>query len=156
MSGYAWEHASLTGGVSPPVFYIGGGFLWGEFIEYLIKSFNSPLFIVVISLIIIDVVTGVIVATLQKSGHTLHGSIESGHFIKGIYRKVLNILVYTLGVIFTFYTKQSTIEMFTAYAVITYEGISIIENFYLLGAPFPKKLKELFEVFKEQSGDDEK
>lgn len=126
--------------------------LWVEFLHYLISNFNNAIFIVLMCLISTDVIAGLIVAIYQKSNHSLHGGVESSHFIKGIWRKVLNILIYTLGVAFSFYTGQQAVYTFVSCAVIGYEGISIIENFTILGMPFPKKLKELLEVFKEKGG----
>lgn len=127
--------------------------MWIDFLHYLISNFNNPVFIVLMCLISTDVIAGLIVAIYQKSNHSLHGGVESSHFIKGIWRKVLNILIYTLGIAFSFYTGQAAVYTFVSCAVIGYEGISIIENFTILGMPFPKKLKELLEVFKEKGGD---
>lgn len=134
---------------------LGGGYLWLEFLRYLISNFNNAVFIVFMCLICTDVIAGLIVAIYQKSNHSLHGGVESSHFIKGVWRKVLNILIYTLGVAFSFYTGQQAVYTFVSCAVIGYEGISVIENFTVLGMPFPKKLKELLEVFKEKGGDGE-
>ena len=128
--------------------------LWIEFLKYLISNFNNAVFIVLMCLICTDVIAGLRVAIYQKSNHSLHGGVESSYFIKGIWRKVLNILIYTLGVAFSFYTGQQAVYTFVSCAVIGYEGISVIENFTILGMPFPKKLKELLEVFKEKGGDD--
>lgn len=128
--------------------------MWSTFLLQLVKSFHSPLFITLISLIIIDVICGCIVAVMQKSGHSLHGSVESSHFIKGIWRKILNILIFFIGAVLSFATKQTAVENFAGYAVVAYEGISIIENFALMGVPFPKQLKKIFDVFKSKSGDE--
>lgn len=124
-----------------------------DYLNYLHLELVQPFFIFLTVLICVDLVSGLIVAIFQKSGHSLHGGIESAHFVKGVWRKVLNLLLYVLGITFSYYASSSIIQIIVGYCIVGYEGLSLVENFMLLGFPFPKKLKQLFEVFKSKGGD---
>lgn len=110
---------------------------------------------VLMSLICSDLVAGLAVAIMQKSGHSLHGGVESAHFIRGIWRKVLNLCLYIVGITLSYYTGSTSIQIIVTYSIVGYEGISLFENFILLGIPFPEKLKKIFEIFKSKGSEDD-
>lgn len=121
---------------------------------HMIKAFNSVEFIVLISLIIVDIITGLIVTIAKKSGKVEGSKIESKFFLKGLYFKLLNICIFIIGAIFSFFTKQPVIEEFIIFALIGYESISILENFNLLNAPFPEKFKKFLSMFSDKKEGD--
>lgn len=121
---------------------------------HMVKAFNSLEFIVLISMIIIDIITGLIVTIAKKSGKVAESKIESKFFLKGLYFKLLNICIFIMGAIFSFFSHQPIIEEFIIYSLIGYEAISILENFKLLNAPFPEKFKKFLDMFSDKKEGD--
>lgn len=128
--------------------------MWFDYLNFLFGAFHTPQFIVFISLIIIDIITGIIVTIAKKSNHVEDSKISSRFFINGIYYKIFNIVIYFIGVIFSYFTKQDIIENFVIYSIISYEIISILENFNVMGAKFPEPFKKFLDMFS-KGGDSE-
>ena len=128
--------------------------MWTDYFNFLVGSFHTPQFIVFISLIIIDIITGIVVTVAKKSNHVDDSKISSRFFINGIYYKIFNIVIYFIGVIFSYFTKQDIIENFVIYSIISYEIISILENFNIMGAKFPEPFKKFLDIFS-KGGDSE-
>lgn len=127
--------------------------MWIDYFKFLVDSFHTPQFIIFISLIIIDIITGIVVTIAKKSNHVEGSKISSRFFITGIYYKIFNIIIYIIGVIFSFFTQQDIIEQFVIYSIISYEIISILENFNIMGAKFPEPLKKFLDIFSKGDGD---
>ncbi|MCI8374925.1 MAG: phage holin family protein [Lachnospiraceae bacterium] len=100
----------------------------------------------------IDFVMGLLIAAVwKKSGKSETGSLNSISAWKGLIRKGCSLLVVmvayrldvTLGVT---YIKTAVIIAFIAN-----EGISIVENYGIMGGPMPKVLKRAFEILQERA-----
>lgn len=110
------------------------GFLYGK---------TDGLIYALLAFLILDYVTGVIVACINKNL-----SSEAG--FKGIAKKVVILLVVAVGNIVDIYVLgggtvcRSTVIGF----YLANEGISIIENAGNLGIPLPKKLISVLEQLK--------
>lgn len=101
---------------------------------------------------LLDVITGMYVALIGKSHNSENGYYKSGVFGKGIFKKVLILVIVSLAygvdqVIHTECLRDSTIIFF-----IINEAISIIENSHCAGVPIPEKLCVMLEVYHEQLG----
>ena len=119
-----------------------------QYLQYLQTQANNGSFYVLLVIMVIDVLTGVILATARKSDNTLNGRLESRQLIKGIYRKMGEILIYLLGVTISFFTNENAVAYLTIAGIIAHESLSVIENLALLNVPIPQKLKDILEVIK--------
>ena len=100
----------------------------------------------------VDFVMGLLIAAVwKKSGKSETGALNSISAWKGLIRKGCSLLVVmvayrldvTLGVT---YIKTAVIMAFIAN-----EGISIVENYGIMGGPMPKVLKRALEVLQEKA-----
>lgn len=110
----------------------------------------TPLFWAVLAFMILDYVTGVIVAINKKE-------LSSAIGFKGLSKKFLILIfialahvldVYVLG---TYPVLQSAVMLF----FIANEGISLIENAAELGVPIPSKLLNALKQLKKQGEEKE-
>ena len=103
-----------------------------------------------IAFVVIDYITGLMVAVLQ-----IKLSSEIG--FKGIFKKILIFLLVGVGNIVDNYLIKngSAIRTAVIFFYISNEGISILENSARIGLPIPQKLKEiLMQLNKEEDIND--
>ena len=105
----------------------------------------TPLFYAVLSFMVLDYITGVIVAIINKK-------LSSEIGFKGLAKKFLILIFIALAhildvnVLNTYPVLQSAVMMF----FIANEGISLIENAAKLGLPIPGKLLDVLKQLKKQ------
>ena len=105
----------------------------------------TPLFWAVLAFMILDYITGLIVAFIRKE-------ISSEVGFKGLAKKFLILIFIALAhildvnVLNTYPVLQSAVMMF----FIANEGISLIENAAKLGLPIPGKLLDVLKQLKKQ------
>lgn len=103
-------------------------------------------------MMVIDFIMGFLIAGVwKKSGKSETGTLSSVSAWKGLCRKVgslaLVIVAYRLDVIMgTSYIKTGVIIAF-----IVNEGLSIMENYGIMGGPMPDVLKKALEVLQSKS-----
>ncbi len=105
---------------------------------------------ILISLIILDYLTGVTVAIINKK-------LNSDVGFKGLAKKMMIFALVYLAVLVSNATNIDFIRMLVIMFYIANEGISVLENAGKLGVPYPVKLKEILEQLKkstEDKGDD--
>lgn len=101
-----------------------------------------------------DYLTGLIVAgVFHNSGKTENGALESRAGFKGLVRKCAILLLVFLAVLLDGATGQGFIRPAVCFFFIANEGLSILENFGLMGVPYPKFLKNMLEALKKQADD---
>lgn len=118
------------------------GFLWGEM---------DGLMVALISFIVIDYITGLIVGAVQ---HRLNSQVG---FI-GLIRKALILIVVAVAHIIDTQILGGNASVFRSAACGLYlanEGLSILENCGKLGVPYPKKLREILEQLREKSEEED-
>lgn len=93
-----------------------------------------------ITFVVIDYVTGLMVAVLEKK-------LSSEIGFRGIFKKVLVFIFVGIGNIIDVYLLKNGSAVRTAviFFYISNEGISIIENSAKIGLPIPQKLKDILE-----------
>lgn len=93
-----------------------------------------------ITFVVIDYVTGLMVAVLEKK-------LSSEIGFRGIFKKVLIFTFVGIGNIIDVHLLKngSAIRTAVIFFYISNEGISIIENAAKIGLPIPQKLKEILE-----------
>ena len=109
-----------------------------------------------LALVVIDYVTGVMCAVVDKK-------LSSAVGFKGIFKKILIFALVGIGHILDLYIIKSGSVMRTAviFFYMANEGLSLVENSAHLGLPIPTKLKDVLEQMhdradtKEDTEDDE-
>ena len=93
-----------------------------------------------ITFVVIDYVTGLMVAVLDRK-------LSSEVGFRGIFKKVLIFAFVGIGNIIDVYLLKngSAIRTAVIFFYISNEGISIIENSAKIGLPIPQKLKDILE-----------
>jgi toxin secretion/phage lysis holin len=111
----------------------------GAWLGYFVGGMDG-LLSVLITMIIIDYVTGVMVAISQKK-------LSSEIGFKGICKKILIMVFVGIANIIdiNIIATGSMLRTATIFFYISNEGISVIENTALLGLPVPKKITNILE-----------
>lgn len=119
----------------------------GGFLGYFVGGFDS-LIKVLLTMIIIDYITGVMCAIAEKK-------LSSEVGFKGICKKILIIIlvgvanaldVYIIGV-------GSMLRTAVIFFYTSNEGVSIVENAARLGLPIPQKIKDALKQLHDKSED---
>lgn len=133
--------------------YIG---IFGVFITDMLGGWDKSLQTLLIFMLV-DLVSGWYLAViLKKSPKTESGGLSSSIGWKGLFKKIFELilvgLMYSLDLLFgTEYIREGTI---IAYCFI--EGVSIIENFGLIGVPIPDIVKKSIDILNKETKDNEK
>ncbi|MBR2798937.1 MAG: phage holin family protein [Clostridia bacterium] len=117
----------------------------------LFGEWNTALTILVI-VMAMDYITGVIVAVMHRSPKTDGGGLSSKVGFIGLARKGFMILIVLLATLLDRAVGNSAMVFQTAmvFYYIANEGLSILENADLIGAPFPTFLRERLESMQEE------
>ena len=119
----------------------------------LFGGFDTMLF-VLIGAMVIDYITGWVVAALGNSIKTESGHLDSNIAFKGLLKKGLCLLVVLLGALLDRVVgQQAAFRNMAVWFYIANEGLSILENLALAGVPFPKGVKKALEQIRQK--DDE-
>ncbi|MDO5392385.1 MAG: phage holin family protein [Eubacteriales bacterium] len=116
----------------------------GGFVGWFLGGFDGFLY-ALLAFVIIDYLTGVMVAVLEKK-------LSSEVGFKGIFKKVLIFCLVAIGhIIDTQIIKDGSIlRTAVIFFYLSNEGISILENVALIGLPVPDKLKAVLEQLREE------
>lgn len=114
----------------------------GTFLTWIFGGWDLAIQILV-SMMVIDYITGVIVAYINKE-------VDSRVGFRGICRKLLIMIVLIVAVLLDRLFGQGWIfRTVTCYFFIANEGISILENIAKCGIPLPSKLMDKLVQLKE-------
>lgn len=103
-----------------------------------------------IGFMVVDYVSGLIVAAVFKfSKKTETGALESGACWKGIFRKIMTLILVAVAYRLDLLIGASYIRDTLTIAFIASEGISILENVGFMGLPVPDVLINAVDVLKE-------
>lgn len=117
----------------------------GIYITWLFGSWDIAIQVLV-AFMIIDYVTGVIVAYIN-------GEIDSAIGFKGILKKVLILIALIVGVLLDRLVGiEWTFRTVVCYFFIGNEGWSILENIGKTGLPLPERLKDKLAQLKDEGG----
>lgn len=114
----------------------------------------DPLLRVLVMLMAADYATGLLVAVMGKSAKTEYGGLSSKVGAAGLARKGLMLVVVLVGAMLdqVMGTGSAMCRDAACWFYIVNEGISILENVGLAGAPYPARLKQLLGQ-KQQEGE---
>ena len=113
------------------------------------------LLIVLVAMMGIDYVSGLVVAWMGRSQKTEYGGLSSKVGARGLAKKGLMLLVVLVGALLdrAMGAQTAVCRDAVCWFYIANEGLSMLENLALAGAPFPERLKELLGQKKQDAGD---
>lgn len=120
-----------------------------------VGGWNVMLTVLAVAMVV-DYLTGLIVAACGKSQKTEGGGLSSKVGFVGLAKKGFILLIVLLATALDKAIGNQTMvfQMASAGYYIANEGLSVVENAALLGVPFPGGLKKALDELK-QSGDEE-
>ena len=103
-----------------------------------------------ITVMILDILTGLIKAILMQSNKSESGGLSSASMFRGGIKKVFILLMVALGTVLD--TIISPDDVFIRIMVVSYyianENLSILENVGVCGVPLPKVLYKILDSLK--------
>lgn len=105
----------------------------------------DKLLMVLAAMMVIDYVSGLLVAIMGKSRKTEYGGLSSKVGAIGLAKKGLMMLVVLVAALLdrAMGAQTAVLRDAACWFYIANEGISLLENLSLAGVPFPKKIKEM-------------
>jgi toxin secretion/phage lysis holin len=98
-----------------------------------------------------DYITGILIAALwQKSNKSETGALSSKAGFKGLCKKGIILLAVWIGTLLDVATGATYIRTAIVLFYIGNEGISLIENFGLMGVPYPPAMKKALEAMRDK------
>ena len=126
----------------------------GSFIASIFGGWDTALATLLIFMAV-DYITGLLVAgVFHASPKSENGALESKAGFKGLIRKGLVLVVILVACRMDMLLGVNYIRDAACIAFIVNELISMVENFGLMGVPFPEPIKEAIELL--QKKDDNK
>lgn len=98
---------------------------------------------VLVTMMVIDYASGLIVAFMGKSNKTDYGGLSSKVGAVGLAKKGLMLCVVLVAALLDTAMGTAMCRDAACWFYIANEGISVLENLNLVGVPFPAKLREL-------------
>lgn len=111
----------------------------------------SEMYTVLAICMMLDVITGLIVAFERKSNKTENGGVSSKAGFAGLAKKSIVIVVILLAAMLDYAIGAQVFKMAATSYYIANEGISILENAAIVGVPFPAALLNALEVLRENN-----
>lgn len=124
----------------------------GGAIAGLFGGFDTMM-MVLIACMVIDYITGLIVAWMGKSQKTENGHMDSKVGFVGIGKKALMLLVVLMAALLdrALGGDQAMFRTMMIWFYVANEGISILENLSLAGVPFPQAVLNALEQLKKKN-----
>ena len=119
----------------------------GSAIAYLLGGWETAIQTLV-ALMVIDYITGIMLAILNKSSKTETGGLSSKAGLKGIFKKCGMLIVVIVANRLDVLAGTDVIRNGCIIILIANEGLSIIENLGTMGVPVPKILINFIEALK--------
>ena len=119
----------------------------GGFIAYLLGGWETAIQTLV-CFMLIDYLTGIMLAVLNKSKKSAQGGLDSWAGLKGIFKKVGMLIVVIVANRLDVMAGTDVIRNGCIIILIANEGLSIIENLGTMGVPVPKILINFIEALK--------
>ncbi len=98
---------------------------------------------VLLVMMLVDYMSGLMVAVLGKSTKTEYGGLSSKVGFIGLMKKGLMLMVVLVATMLDEAMGMAICRDAACWFYIANEGLSILENMSLVGVPFPEKIKEL-------------
>ena len=119
----------------------------GSFIVYLLGGWETAIQTLV-CFMLIDYITGIMLAVLNKSSKSEKGGLDSWAGLKGIFKKAGMLIVVIVANRLDALAGTDVIRNGCIIILIANEGLSIVENLGTMGVPVPKILINFIEALK--------
>lgn len=118
--------------------------IMGGFVGWFLGGFDGFLYALMV-FVIIDYLTGVMVAILEKK-------LSSEVGFRGIFKKILIFCLVAIGHIIDTQVIQNGSVLRTAviFFYLSNEGISILENVAMIGLPVPEQLRAVLQQLRDE------
>lgn len=137
----------VKGGIGVIVGAIGGG------VAAIFGGWSQGLTVLVICMII-DFITGIVGAIMNKSLKTESGGINSQVTWKGLIKKVTTLFIVALAYQLDILLGTVIIQSACVYGFIFNEVTSIVENTALIGVPMPNIIVKALDMIKAKENND--
>lgn len=128
----------------------------GSFIAAALGGWDSAI-IALLSFMAIDYITGWILAAVFKKSHkTESGGYSSAIGLKGLFKKVMVLLLVVVANLLDQQIGASYIRDGVCIAFMVNEAMSIVENAGLMGLPIPKVITEALDILNANQREGEK
>lgn len=127
----------------------------GGAISYIIGGWNTSIQTLLVFMLI-DYLTGLGLAVLNKSSKTKDGGLSSKAGLKGIFKKAGMLVVVIIAHRLDVLSGTDVIKDACIIVLIGNEGLSIIENLGVMGVPIPKILIKVIEALKKTDDEADK
>ena len=113
----------------------------------------DPVFRVLLACMVVDYISGVIVAVMGKSSKTASGGLDSKIGARGIAKRGLMRLVVLVAALLdsALGTEQQIFRSAVIWFYVANEALSILENMALANVPFPQRLLNALEQIKRRN-----
>ena len=119
----------------------------GSAISYLLGGWETAIQTLVVFMLI-DYITGIMLAILNKSNKTKGGGLSSEVGLRGIFKKFGMLIVVIIANRLDALAGTDVIRNGCIIILVANEGLSIIENLGTMGVPVPKILINFIEALK--------
>lgn len=109
----------------------------------------SPMLTVLAWCMVMDYISGIMVAFGGKSPKTEAGGVSSAVGFVGLAKKAMILMVIGLAAMIDHATGNAVFQMAAVLYYVANEGISILENAVLMGVPVPEVLRNALEIMRE-------
>lgn len=124
----------------------------GSAISYLLGGWETAIQTLV-CLMLVDYITGIMLAILNKSSKSPKGGLSSEAGFKGIFKKAGMLIVVIIANRLDVLAGTDIIRNGCIFVLIANEGLSIIENLGVMGVPVPKILIRFIEALKNKDNE---
>lgn len=124
----------------------------GSAVSYLLGGWETAIQTLV-CFMLIDYITGIMLAVLNKSTKTDKGGLNSWAALKGIFKKTGMLVVVIVANRLDVLAGTDVIRNGCIFVLIGNEGLSIIENLGVMGVPVPKILIRFIEALKNKDNE---
>lgn len=124
----------------------------GSAISYLLGGWETAIQTLV-CFMLVDYITGIMLAILNKSTKSPKGGLSSEAGFKGIFKKAGMLIVVIIANRLDVLAGTDIIRNGCIIVLIANEGLSIIENLGVMGVPVPKILIRFIEALKNKDNE---
>ena len=124
----------------------------GSAISYLLGGWETAIQTLV-CFMLVDYITGIMLAILNKSSKSPKGGLSSEAGFKGIFKKAGMLIVVIIANRLDVLAGTDIIRNGCIIVLIANEGLSIIENLGVMGVPVPKILIRFIEALKNKDNE---
>lgn len=130
--------------------------LFGTLFTNVLGGWDAALALLV-GMMAADYISGILVAALwQKSNKSETGALSSKAGFRGLCKKGVILLAVWIGTLLDTATGATYIRTAIVLFYIGNEGISLIENFGIMGVPYPPSMKKALEAMRDKGEKAEK